>query len=130
MRVHRATPWRAAKLGDRWQLIAGAQLTTDDLLAEHGSDNFVRSARFARRGNGRRHEASHRRCCSTVALVDPRRVHLERCRAAAAVSEPAGYSTDVDARGNEFGRGVVAQRVQARTAQAELDRKPAVAVAQ
>jgi hypothetical protein len=51
---------------------------------------------------------------TTVSLADPRRVGLERRRAAAAVPETTGDGSQIDTRGEQLGRVVVTQVVQGR----------------
>ena len=65
-----------------------------------------------------------------VGLVDSGGADHQRGGAAAAVAEPAGDGAEVDAGGDELGRGVVAQRMQAGAAEFELGRHPPVLLAQ
>jgi hypothetical protein len=118
------------QVDNRWQLIACPQAASDDLFAQSGGDYLVWSARRAWRGYWHGHDARHRCRCSAVCFVDPSRVHLEGRGAPTSVAKASGDRTYVDAGGDELGRRIMAQRMQACAAQPELYRQPAVAVAQ
>ena len=118
------------QLGDGWQLIACAQRASQNLLAQVGGDDLVCSARRRRRWYWHGHDSGHRCRRSTVRFVNPTRVDPERSSAPASVSETSGDRAHIDAGGDELGRRVVTQRVQAGAPQPELDRQPAVAAAQ
>lgn len=95
---------RNCELGNCRQLVAGLQMPDPDLLPQRRSDDLVGPSRRDRRRYGLRDDGRHRVRSSTVRLVHPARIDLERRCSAAPVSEPASHRPDVDARRDELGR--------------------------
>src|SRR6266700_7008623 len=102
-----------------------------DLFTQARRDDLVRTARRTpRRLQELRHDVRHCACGALASLVNPRRVDPQRCRSAAAVTEPPCDRADVDTGRDELSGRVVPQRVQPCAAQLELLRQVAITLCQ
>jgi hypothetical protein len=110
---------RRGKLHDRRQLVARLQLPRGDLASQVCRDLLIRATGFGRRRRWSGENAGHRLGGPSVGVVHPGGIHLQGDRAPAAVAESAGNSAQVDAGGEQFGRRVMPERVQAGAAQLE-----------